>query len=72
VTDAHVSQLREFVSSQSLKYPLVVGQDLKGGPLKVLIDAPGLQPVSHDHAAFLSLLDKRAAEEAIPIHVSKL
>ena len=51
---------------------MILGQDSKGGPLKVLIDAAALQPVSHDHAAFLSLLDKRAAEEAVPITVSKL
>ncbi len=51
---------------------MILGQDSKGGPIKVLIDATALQPVSHDHSAFLSLLDKRAAEEAVPIQVSKL
>jgi hypothetical protein len=51
---------------------MVLGQDSAGGPLKVLLDAKALQRVSHNHAAFLLLLDSRASEEAVPVQVSKL
>jgi len=64
--DRHTLQLRDFVSSKNLRYPMVLGQS-DNGPLKVLIDSEALQTVAADHSAFLSLLSKRAQEESVPL-----
>ncbi|KEF51539.1 uncharacterized protein A1O9_12456 [Exophiala aquamarina CBS 119918] len=67
--DELTSELRDFVSSNRLRYPLVVGQAPNGSALKVLIDSESLPSVSADHSAFLSLLKKEAADKDVPISI---
>lgn len=63
-------QLRDFVKTNELRYPLVLAQKA-GGPLQLLLTAQDLAGVSKDHLAFLSLLNTKAQENGIPLGRSK-
>lgn len=67
--DELTPELSNFVKSNKLRYPLVLGQ-AKSGALKVLIEGDQLLAVSKDHSAFLTLLSQRAEEEAVPLRIS--
>ena len=60
-------QLRDFVKTKELKYPVVLGQRA-GGPLQLLLTARDLAVVSKDHSAFVKLLNEKAEENDLPLN----
>lgn len=68
VTLTNSSQLSDFVSTNKLKYPVVLGQDSKSGSaLEVLLTSEDLARVSKSHSDFLSMLLERAKEKDIEL-----
>jgi hypothetical protein len=59
-------QLRDFVKTNELRYPVVLGQGA-GGPLQLLLTAQDLAVVSKDHSAFVKLLNEKAEENDLPL-----
>ena len=60
-------QLRDFVKTNELRYPVVLGRRA-GGPLQLLLTAQDLAVVSKDQSAFLTLLSKKADESGLPLN----
>ncbi|MCJ1447939.1 MAG: hypothetical protein MMC23_008451 [Stictis urceolatum] len=54
----------EFVKTNNLEYPMVLGQN-SDGEIDKLLSASELTSVSKDHAAFLELLFERAASKGV-------
>ncbi|KAJ9659417.1 hypothetical protein H2198_003146 [Neophaeococcomyces mojaviensis] len=67
--DELTTELRDFVKTKELSYPLVLGQKADG-PLQLLLTAQDLAGVSKDHSAFLSLLNAKAKENGVPLRHS--
>lgn len=59
-------QLRAFVKTKELRYPLVLGQNA-GGQLQLLLTAQDLAEVSKDQSAFLKVLHQKAEENGLPL-----
>ncbi|MCJ1478767.1 hypothetical protein MMC13_007451 [Lambiella insularis] len=59
-------ELRDFVSTNSLTYPMILGRQ-PPGPLQFLLGSEDLARVSKDHGAFLSLLFERAKDKSIAL-----
>ena len=51
-------QLKNFIAKENIQLPVILGQDVKGSDLKILIDKRELATCSKDHRKFLSTLDK--------------
>ena len=56
------------MSTNKLRYPVVLGQDSKSeSTFKVLLTSEDLLGVSKNHSGFLSLLQERAKEKGIDL-----
>jgi hypothetical protein len=61
-------QLSAFVSTNHLRYPVVLGQSSESGcDLKILLTSEDLAGVSKSHSDFLSLLLGRAKEKGVQL-----
>lgn len=63
-----IPQLSDFVSTNRLRYPVVLGQDSRSeSTFKVLLTSEDLAGVSKNHSGFLSLLLERAKEKGVDL-----
>lgn len=63
-------QIKDFVNSQELKYPLILGRRGVGESLELLMEAKDIQGCNKDHGEFLATLKTRAAEKGIPLSIT--
>lgn len=58
-------QLEGFIANENIKFLVILGQDMKGSDLKMLMDKSELVTCSKDHEKFLSILDQNASLQGI-------
>lgn len=62
-------QLKQFIDSEKLELPVVLGQESMGGTLKVLMKKEELGLCSKDHEKFLASLQKNASDQSIALNI---
>ncbi|KAH7381003.1 hypothetical protein BKA64DRAFT_647836 [Cadophora sp. MPI-SDFR-AT-0126] len=63
------TELRNFIDSEKLELPVVLGQESVEAPLKVLMRKGELAACSKDHEKFLASLQKNASDEGIALNI---
>lgn len=63
-------QIKDFVASHGLKYPLILGRRGIGESLELLMEAKDIQGCNKDHSEFLDTLKTRAAGKGIALSVT--
>jgi hypothetical protein len=60
-------EVGEFVKTEGLRYPLVLGKAGEGAPLVQLMNTGDLAGTSSDHERFLAVLREKAREKGVPL-----
>jgi len=64
-------EIKDFVTLQKLRYPLILGRSDESGSLELLMEAKDVQGCNKDHGEFLVELAAKAAEKGIPLEIAK-
>ncbi|KAI9696217.1 MAG: hypothetical protein M1836_005770 [Candelina mexicana] len=62
-------QIVDFVKTQGIEYPLVLGRPSAGEDLRVLMTAQDLAASCKDHESFLSMLARKSAENDVKVDI---
>ncbi|KAK5019903.1 hypothetical protein BJ546DRAFT_839474 [Cryomyces antarcticus] len=65
------SELKQFIDSQKLELPIVLGQESEDDALKVLMDREELRVCSKDHEQFLAVLQENASEQSVRLTIKR-
>lgn len=62
-------ELKQFIHSEKLELPVVLGQETGEGTLKILMTKGELSLCSKDHERFLASLQKNASDQSITLDI---